>query len=112
MVTKEDLIEALNKWAAKMDNPDVAAQFEDYNKTMQFCFPDIEVNLQLKFDNKIATVVEDFDDNADMNLTVDSELFMGIADGSVDPMEAFTEGKLKPKGDMTDLEKLQVFMED
>ncbi|HME54135.1 MAG TPA: SCP2 sterol-binding domain-containing protein [Candidatus Lokiarchaeia archaeon] len=109
---KSALIEALGKWCSVFDKPEVADQFEDYNKTFQFVFPDVDVQLQMIIQDKKATIVEGMNENAEMSLEVDSNMFIGIANGSVDPMEAFMNGDLKPKGDMADLEKLQVFIED
>ncbi len=36
---------------------------------------------------------------------------MGISTGDIDPMESFMNGELKPKGNLTDLEKLEIFMD-
>jgi putative sterol carrier protein len=79
---------------------------------MQLIFPDVDVNLKLIIKDQSATVEEGLDENADMSLEITSEMFLGIINGTVDPMEAFMNGELKPKGDMGDLEKLQVLMED
>jgi len=106
------LIEALEKWCAVFDKPEVADQFEDYNKTFQFVFPDVDVQLQMVIKDKKATIVEGMNENAEMSLEVESKMFIGIANKEIDPMEAFMNGDLKPKGDMADLEKLQVFIED
>jgi putative sterol carrier protein len=108
---KTAIRKALENWIKKLDNPEVADQFDGYNKTMQFNFPDINVSMRLVFNNKKVQLMDGVDPKADMSLTIDSALFMGIADGSQDPMELFMGGKLKPIGDMTDLEKLQIFME-
>ena len=111
MATLDELKEMFNKWIKILDDPEVAAEFEGYNKTMQFVFPDINVNLQLVFNGPEAKLVEGFTENAEMSLEVDSEMFKGINTGEIDPMEAFMEGNLKPKGNMNDLEKLEVFMD-
>jgi putative sterol carrier protein len=111
MVTKEDLKEALQGWIDKLQDPDVASEFEGYVKTMQFVFPDIDVKLQLVFNGPQAKLVEGLNTDAEMSLEVSSELFMGIATGELDPMEAFMEGTLKPKGNMQDLERLEIFMD-
>ncbi len=111
MASAEEIKNALNKWIKMLDNPEIAEEFEDYNKTMQFIFPDNDVKFQLVFENKKAKLVEGFNENAEMSLKVSSDLFLGIANGDVDPMEAFMDGKLKPKGDMAALEKLELFMD-
>lgn len=111
MATVSDIMEALKKWTNRLEDPEVAEEFSGYHKTMQFVFPDIDAHLQLVFEGPNATVVEGFKENADMGLTVDSDLFMSILTGEVDPMDLFMEGKLKPVGAMPDLEKLQVLVD-
>jgi putative sterol carrier protein len=106
------LTAALQKWADVVNKPEVGEQFADFNKTMQLVFPDVNVNLKLVIKDQSATVEEGFDEGADMSLEITSEMFLGIVNGTIDPMEAFMNGELKPKGDMGDLEKLQVLMEE
>lgn len=106
----DDMKKALKKWIAVLDDPEVAARFEGFNKTMQFVFPDIGLKMQLVFEGPKVTIVEGFKGDADMSLTVPSDMFLGITSGEINPMDAFMEGKLKPVGDMSDLEKLEVFM--
>jgi len=112
MATESEIKTALNKWAKALDKENVASEFEGFNKTMQFNFEDNGVKLQLVIKDKKAKVVDGFNPNAEMSLDVNSDLFMGISKGEVDPMEAFMEGQFKVKGDMAELEKLQVFMDE
>ncbi|MFX1477495.1 MAG: SCP2 sterol-binding domain-containing protein [Promethearchaeota archaeon] len=111
MATPEEIREILNKWIKMLDDPDVADEFEGFNKTMQIEFSDIDFKLKMIFENKTARLEDGFDENAEMGLEVNSDLFMGIATGEVDPMEAFMEGELKTKGDMNSLQRLEVFMD-
>lgn len=112
MVIAEELKQALEKWARKLDDPEIAEEFEDFNKTMQFVFPDIDYKVQLIFQDKKARVENGFNKDAEMSLEVSSDLFMGISTGEIDPMEAFMDGTLKPKGTMRDLERLEIFMDE
>jgi len=111
LATTEEVKEALNKWVKMLDDPEVADEFEGFNKTMQFEFSDIDYKLKMIFNNKTARLEEGFDENAEMGLEIKSDLFVGIATGEVDPMEAFMEGELKTKGDMNSLQRLEVFMD-
>lgn len=112
MATIEEIKNSLNNfWAKMLENPEIAEEFEGYNKTMQIIFPDINLNLQLVFKEKTAKVVVYFNDKAEMSLKVNSDLFMGTSTGDIDPMEAFMNGELKPKGDLADLEKWEIFMD-
>jgi len=111
MVTADDIKNALGKWTRLVEDPEVAEAFSGYNKTMQLVFPDINLKMQLVFEGPRITIVDGFKENADMSLTVDSDMFMGILSGAIDPMDAFMEGKLKPVGAMADLERLQVLVD-
>ncbi|MFB0562024.1 MAG: SCP2 sterol-binding domain-containing protein [Candidatus Lokiarchaeia archaeon] len=112
MASGEEIKKSLEEWANLLERPEIAEKFEGYSKTMQFIFPDIDFKLQLIFQNKKAQVEEGFDENAEMSLEVNSDLFLGILNGEIDPMEAFMEGTLKPRGTMSDLEKLQIFIDE
>jgi len=111
MATAEELKNALNNWVKMLDDPEVAEEFEGFNKTMNFIFPDIDYKIKMIFENKKARLEEGFSDDAEMGLEINSDLFLGLATGEVDPMEAFMEGELKTKGDMNALQKLEVFMD-
>ncbi len=111
MATAEELKNALNNWVKMLDDPEVAEEFEGFNKTMNFIFPDIDYKIKMIFENKKARLEEGFSDDAEMGLEINSDLFLGLATGDVDPMEAFMEGELKVKGDMNALQKLEVFMD-
>lgn len=111
MATTEKIKNVLNNWVKMLENPEFTDEFEGFNKIMQFIFPDINLNLQLVFKDKTAKVVDGFNDKAEMSLKVNSDLFMGISTGDIDPMKAFMEGQLKTKGNMADLQKLEIFMD-
>jgi len=110
MAGKEEVRGAILKMVKVLDDPEVAKEFKGYRKTMQFIFPDIDVKMQLVFDEARTSIVEGFKENTDMSLTVDAETLIGITSGEIDPMDAFMQGKLKPAGDMQALEKLEALM--
>ncbi|MFX1453579.1 MAG: SCP2 sterol-binding domain-containing protein [Promethearchaeota archaeon] len=89
MATPEEIKEALNNWAKMLDNPEVADEFEGFNKTMQFEFSDLDYKIKMIFENKTARLEEGIDENAEMGLEINSDLFIGIATGEVDPMDVF-----------------------
>jgi len=111
MITKEVIKQDLSKWISKFKDPEFANQFEGYNKTFQFIFSDIDYKLQMVFENKTARLVEGFKEDADMSLEITSELFHKMVIGEVDPMGAFMDGQIIPKGSMSDLEKLEIFLD-
>jgi putative sterol carrier protein len=111
MAGKEELIKGLSKWKAIAEDPEMSEHFTGYNKTMQLIFPDVNVGLQMVFNGSNVDIKEGIKEGADMSLSLDSEMFMGIINGDIDPIDAFMEGKIKPTGSMEDLEKLQVLMD-
>jgi len=111
MATIEEIKTALNKWIKMLDNPEVAEEFEGFNKTMQFVFTDIDYKLKMIFENKTARLEEGYDKNAEMGLETTSDLFVGIATDEIDPMEAYMSGELITKGSMDALQRLEVFMD-
>jgi len=110
MASKEDVRNAIARMVRVLEDPEVAEEFKDYHKTMQFIFPDLDLKMQLVFDGPQTSIVDGYKENADMSLTVDAVTLIGITKGEVDPMDAFMQGKLKPAGDMQALEKLEVMM--
>lgn len=113
MATKKDVKDALQKWITLLDkNTDVSGQFVGYKKTFVMTFTDLKYSVQMIFDGSgKAKLVDGSVTNPDMSLAVDSTLFLKISNGELDPMEAFMSGQLKPKGNMADLQKMEVFMD-
>ena len=111
MATEKEVKEALAKWVSVLENPEAAEDFKDYNKTLQFIFPDIDAKMQLVFEGPETRIVDGFREDADMSLTVDAAVFVAMNSGEMDPMDAFMEGKLKPAGDISALEKLEILLD-
>jgi putative sterol carrier protein len=113
LATKKDVKDALQKWIQLIEkNPDISTQFVGYKKTFLLTFTDLKYSVQMVFDGSgKAKLVDGAVTNPEMSLTVDSGLFLKISNGELDPMEAFMSGQLKPKGNMADLQKMEVFMD-
>ena len=112
MASAEEIKKAIEEWVKAVKDPEIAEEFEGYNKTLQMIFPDIDVKMLLVFEGTKTNIVEGEKQDADMSITVDAEVFMGFGSGDVDPMDAFMEGKLKPAGDLQALEKLEVLLSE
>lgn len=54
-----------------------------------------------------CTVTEGRDDEATSRVETSDDTWLGIVDGSVNPMTSFMTGKIKIKGNMQDVLKLQ-----
>ncbi len=101
----------LEKIRAKFDDPVVQEKMTGFSKTIQFVFPDLTKTYLLDIkEGKQATLEEKALEKPDITLTWPSDVFTGIQDKTVNPTTAFMSGKLKVKGNMEDLMKLQKFM--
>lgn len=106
-----DVFPYLQKIQAKFDDPIVQEKMTGFSKTLQFVFPDINETYVLTIkDGKNAQLEKKSMDSPDMAITWASDVFTGIQDKTVNPTNAFMMGKLKVKGSMEDLMKLQKFM--
>ncbi|MHA1268703.1 MAG: SCP2 sterol-binding domain-containing protein [Candidatus Helarchaeota archaeon] len=110
MGIKEELLDALGQWASKLDDPDYKERFKDFDKIMQFNFSDTDFSILMEFKNESCTVKIGSVENPDVLIETSSEIILGISDGEISPTRAFMGGKLKAKGDMKDMLKIQMLM--
>ncbi|WXG41948.1 MAG: SCP2 sterol-binding domain-containing protein [Candidatus Freyarchaeum deiterrae] len=107
---KEELLEALGAWASKLDDPSYKERFQGFNKVLQFNFKDTGFSLLMEFKDETCTVKEGSVAKPDLLIETNSDVILGICNGEVSPTKAFMSGKLKAKGDMKDLLKIQMLM--
>lgn len=80
----------------------------DWSTTIQFNIAgDKGGDFVLKIDGGTLDVSEGTTDGPSATIETSDETWMGIVDGSTNPMTAFTLGQLKIKGNMGDVMKLQ-----
>ena len=91
----------LNEITAKIS--DVLSSGADFDNTVKFDFGDVG---KLFIDGANSAVSND-DGDADATISVDFDDFKKLAQGQMDPMMAFMQGKLKVSGDMSVAMKLQ-----
>ncbi|MFX1503200.1 MAG: SCP2 sterol-binding domain-containing protein [Promethearchaeota archaeon] len=94
---------------SKLDDPDMAERFEGFEKTLQFEFNDTE-NYHLIFKDMKCEIKDGNIDDPDITIITDSQVIIDIMDGELSPTKAFMGGKLKAKGPMNDMLKLQMLM--
>ncbi|HIH97588.1 MAG TPA: SCP2 sterol-binding domain-containing protein [Thermoplasmata archaeon] len=108
MATKEEVIKALEEVKAKFEDPTLKKKFGTFTKNMQFTFSDLGTSFAFEIVNgEVKSMEEKEIEKPDISATTDSETFLGIANKSISSMHAYTSGKIKVKGAMTDLLKLQ-----
>ena len=78
--------------------------------SLQFIFPDIDTQMYMKIGDAELLELAEGTVEAEMTVTMDSTVFLKIMDKSESPMAAYQAGKLKTKGEVPDLLKLQKLM--
>lgn len=108
-MVNEELVEGIKKMVSKLDDPNMAERFEGFEKVLQFDFTDTE-NYYLIFKDSKCEIKDGNTDGADITITTESQVIIDIMDGELSPTKAFMGGKLKAKGPMNDMLKLQMLM--
>ncbi len=104
------ILEKLKELTLKLEDPKIAKRFKDYNKMLQFVFPDLDLEIFMKIGNARRESIGVGIVEADLKVTMDSIVFFGILDKTESPMAAYSSGKLKTEGEVPDLLKLQKLM--
>jgi len=108
MSIKNDVELALKKVIKKFDNDEYKARFENFTKSIQFSFPDLKTSYLIIVKNgNVESFKEEKIDDPNIHLTLNSNIFLDILNKKIKPMAAYTTGKLKAKGNMMDILKLQ-----
>lgn len=108
MATKEEVEKGLDRVAAKLDDPELKEDFRKFDKSVQFVYPDVNLSYVLELaGGEVKEIKEGTVERPNIVVTIDSDTFLGILDGEIDAISAYSAGKIKFKGAMTDLLKLQ-----
>ncbi|MFW9861657.1 MAG: SCP2 sterol-binding domain-containing protein [Candidatus Thorarchaeota archaeon] len=109
-MTKDEILAQLKELGTRFEDPKIQRRFKDFHKTLQFIFPDIDVQMYMKIGDAELVELAEGTVEAEMTVTMDSIVFLKIMDKSESPMAAYQAGKLKTKGEVPDLLKLQKLM--
>ena len=108
MVTKQEVFESLDEIRKKFDDPETKAKFAGFRRDLQFRFPDIGASYVMSIDeNTNISLVEGTVEKPHVSVEMDSSTFIGIRNKTIRGTQAYMTGKLKIKGPMPDLLKLQ-----
>lgn len=109
MATKEELEEGLERVVAKYEDLKSTWAFRRFNKTVQFMYPDLDLSyvLEIAGSEGVKEIKEGTVPRPNVSVTLDSDIFLGILNQEIDALSAFSTGKIKFKGAMVDLLKLQ-----
>ncbi|MFX1579786.1 MAG: SCP2 sterol-binding domain-containing protein [Promethearchaeota archaeon] len=106
-MSKEKILAMLETLGEKFENPKIQRRFKEYNKTLQFIFPDIDTKMFMRIGDAELIEVAEGEADAELQVTMDSPVFFAIIEKTESPMAAYSAGKLKTKGEVPDLLKLQ-----
>ncbi|UCH04076.1 MAG: SCP2 sterol-binding domain-containing protein [Candidatus Thorarchaeota archaeon] len=109
-MTNEEIKAQLRELGKRFEDPKIQRRFKEFNKTLQFVFPDIDMQIYMRIGDAELLEVTEGTTDAEMTVTMDSTVFFRIMDKSESPMAAYQAGKLKTKGEVPDLLKLQKLM--
>ncbi len=111
MATKEEVVNGLNKVKSRLDDTTIKEKFKDFTKKMQFTFTDLNTSYVLDVVNGEAkSLKEETIEKSDILVTIKSDVFLAILDKKINPVTSYMTGKIKIKGAMSDLLKLQKIM--
>jgi putative sterol carrier protein len=111
LTQKEEVLVALNGVKSKLESPALQSSFRDFTKTMQFNLPDLGTSYLFRIENGILKELSESSvEKPDISVTSSSDTLLAIMNRKMGAMSAYTTGKLKVRGSMKDLLKLQKLM--
>lgn len=109
IMSDEELVEGIKKMVSKLDDPAYQERFKGFDRILQFNFKDTN-NYYLVFKDAKCEIKDGEIDDPDITITTTSDVIIDIMDGELSPTKAFMGGKLKAKGPMKDMLKMQMLM--
>ncbi|MFX1300377.1 MAG: SCP2 sterol-binding domain-containing protein [Promethearchaeota archaeon] len=111
MATKDKILEVLEMVRGQFEDPANKSKFKGFDRTLQFLFTDLGTSYYSRIhDETMDPFSEGELEKPNLLVTTDSETLIGIMEGGLSPLDAYSVGKLKAKGSMSDLLKLQILM--
>ena len=110
-MSENETLNAINKMMNNFKTEKAQKQFRKWSKTMAFELTDLEKTYYVNIDKGTpGEAIEGEPEKAHVKITTDSKTWIGIMNGEISGMKAYTAKKLKVKGSMPDLLKLQKLM--
>lgn len=108
MTQAEAIKDAFKILQERYNNPDFRHQLQEYSKIIKFIFTDLQNPYIIEINKgKINNLSDKTTKTPDITISTDSALFLDILHKKINPIMAFSTGKLKITGELTDLLKLQ-----
>ena len=109
LMTQADTIkEAFKILQDRYNNPEFRQHLQDYTKIIKFTFTDLQDPYIIEINKGDIMDLSDKNiETSDIEISTDSRTFLDILHKEMSPIVAYSTGKLKVKGKLTDLMKLQ-----
>jgi len=107
----EEHVEMVKKLRENFFTEKSKKTFRKWNKTMSFEFTDLNKTLHFVIETGVpGEIIEGEPEKSNVKIITDSVTWVKIMTGELGGMKAYTSKKLKVKGSMPDLLKLQKLM--
>ncbi|NHJ40038.1 MAG: SCP2 sterol-binding domain-containing protein [Asgard group archaeon] len=108
MVSEEEIIKEIKKIKTKMTDEKVAKHFKNWNKTMQYYFPDVDAYFHLKLvDGQPGDVIKGKAEKPEISYEMTTADFFSLNRGEISGLKLYNQKRLKIKASMPDILKLQ-----
>jgi putative sterol carrier protein len=108
MSARKEIENGLEKVVAKFKDTDLKEHYKRFSKSIQFVYPDLDLSYVMEIScGKVEELREGTKTRPDIYVKIDSETFLDILKGKTNALDAYSKGKIKYIGAMTDLLKLQ-----
>lgn len=105
------LEEALQKILDRYNDPNVSKAFVNWQNTLMITFPNLNKTYLFKINNDRGISLEEgFEEDAAVQVLMDSDLYIKMMTKQVNPIKAYSSGGLEVKGKMKNLLKLRKLM--
>jgi len=99
------------KLKEKLADPSVQKALKGFSKTVQFSLTDLKKDYFFRIDDgKLASLEKKKEANANIVVTIEDSLMVSIMNGTASPITEYMKGRLKIKGQIDDLLRLQKLM--
>jgi putative sterol carrier protein len=106
-----DVAPLLDRIKGRFDEPSIQESFKGFTKKVMFDFTDTKEQYVLSVvDGKQASVEKAAVQGADVVVTISTDTLAGIMNRTTNPVTAYMMRKIKVKGSMDDMMKLQKIM--
>ena len=112
-MSTQELVSALEQARHKMLRENGEPVVENWNRQILYHFSDTDEYWLMKVvEGRPEPPVQQPDevDEIDIRLTMTTETFIGLMNGTLNGLQTFIGGKIKVKASMADMGKMQVFM--